>query len=173
MAVSIDLSGRAPAAGEKDVLFCRASLRDAGGTVVGDAWENVAFGATGGVALVGANPFSSDVGIASILLQAEPGAPAGAVYALAVVRGARGVRVLGASAALAGEPPAFELRYTADGSAPGAESRLYAAVPVEAGHVRAALLVRGRVVATLDEAAEKFRVRGSAAPDAREPFRRG
>jgi hypothetical protein len=173
MAISIDLSGRAPAAGEKDVLFCRASLRDAAGTVVGDAWENVGFGATGGVTLVGANPFSSDAGIASILLQTEPGGPAGAVYALAVVRGARGVRVLGASAALAGAPPPFELRYTTDVSAPAPASMPYAGPLAEAGHVRAALLVRGRVVATLDEAAEKFRVRGSAAPDAREPFRRG
>jgi hypothetical protein len=44
---------------------------------------------------------------------------------------------------------------------------------VTAGRVRAALLAGGRVVATLDEAAEKFRVRRSAPPDAREPFRRG
>jgi len=172
MTVEVDLSGRPPSAG-KDVLFFRALLRDAAGTVVADAWENVAFGATGGVALVGANPFSSDAGIASILLQMEPGAPAGAVYALSVVRGAGGVRVLGASAAPAGGAAPFELRYTTDGSAPGPESRRYAGPLASTGRARAALVVYGRVVATLDEGAEKFRVRGSAPPEAREPFRHG
>jgi beta-galactosidase len=173
MRLSIDLSGRAASSTEKDVLFCHASLRDAAGTVVADAWENVAFGATGGAALVGANPFSSDAGIASILLQTEPGAPAASVYALAVVRGAGGVRVLGASTGLAGPPPALELRYTTDGSAPGPGSRLYAAPVADGGRVRAALVAGGRVVAALDEGAEKFRVRGSGPPDAREPFRHG
>jgi beta-galactosidase len=172
MTVEIDLSGRPPSSA-KDVLFCRALLRDGAGTVVADAWENVAFGATGGVALVGANPFSSDAGIASILLQMEPGAFPGAVYALSVVRGTGGVRVLGASAAPAGGAAPFELRCTTDGSAPGPASRRYAGPLASTGRVRAALLVHGRVVATLDEGAEKFRVRGSAPPEAREPFRQG
>jgi len=173
MRLEVDLSGRAPSAAGKDVLFCRASLLDAAGTVVADAWENVAFGATGGVALVGANPFSSDAGVASILLQTEPGAAAGAAYALSIVRDGGTVRLLGASVALAGPPPGVELRYTTDGSAPGSASRLYVR-PLEGAHrVRAALVARGRVAAALDEAAEKFRVRGSAPPEAREPFRHG
>jgi len=172
MTVEVDLSGRPPSSA-KDVLFCRALLRDAAGTVVADAWENVAFGATGGLALVGANPFSSDAGIASILLQTEPGAPAGAVYALSIVRGAEGARILGAAAAPAGGAAPFELRYTTDGSAPGSASRRYDGAPASAGRLRAALLVRGRVVAALAEGAEKFRLRGSAPPDAREPFRHG
>jgi beta-galactosidase len=168
--LAVDLSGRAPSTA-KDVLFCRASLVDAAGTVVADAWENVAFGATGGVTLVGANPFSSDAGIASILLQKEPGAAAGVVYALAVVRGRGGKHVLGASAGLAGAPPPFERRYTIDGSEPGPRSALYAGPVPGVGRMRAALVARGRVVAALDDAAAKFRVRGSAPPEAREPFR--
>jgi hypothetical protein len=66
-----------------------------------------------------------------------------------------------------------ELRYTTDGSAPGPASRRYARPLAGTRRVRAALVAHGRVVAALDEAAEKTRVRGSAPPDAREPFRHG
>ncbi|HEX8904906.1 MAG TPA: hypothetical protein VF771_08715, partial [Longimicrobiaceae bacterium] len=78
-----------------------------------------------------------------------------------------------ASTPLTGGVSPFELRWTDNGSAPGAGSRLYTGpLPAASRGVRAALLVRGRVVATLDERAEKFRVRGSAPPgQAREPFR--
>jgi len=169
----LDESRRPPDPRGKDLLFLRAWLQDAEGRRVADAWENVAFGAAGTVSLIGANPFSTDAGIASILVQTGPGAPAGELYALCILRGEDGVRILGASRDLAGDSPPFELRYTADGSAPGPGSTRYAE-PVEGpGRVRAALVARGRVVAALDEGAEKFRVRGSAPPDAREPFRHG
>jgi beta-galactosidase len=171
--LEVDLSGRPPARAGKDVLFLRAALADAAGAVVADAWENVAFGATGEVALLGANPFSSDAGIASILLRTEPGGAAGAAYALAIVRGPGGARLLGASAAVAGGVSPFELRYTTDGSAPGPRSPRYAGPIAAARPVRAALLMGGRVVAALDERTQKFRLRGSAPPDAREPFRHG
>ncbi|HYJ78370.1 MAG TPA: glycoside hydrolase family 2 TIM barrel-domain containing protein [Longimicrobiaceae bacterium] len=171
--LSVDLSGRAPARGRKDVLLCHAALQDAASTVVAGAWENVAFGATGDVRLVGANPFSSDAGIASILAQTEPDAAAAALYALCIVRGEGGVGVLGASASLTGPAEPFVIRYTTDGSVPGAESSLYAHPLTHAAGLRAALLVAGRVVATLDERTEKLRMRGSAPPEAREPFRHG
>jgi beta-galactosidase len=169
MRLDLDLRGRAPAAAEQDLVFCHASLEDADGTIVASAWENVAFGATGGVTPIGSNPFATDAGISSILLWTEPGA-AGAVYALAMVRGDGGARVVAASLALAGAAPGYEIRYTVDGSAPTPASPRYAG-PVTAPRVRAALVARGRVVAALDEAAEKVRIQGSAPPEAREPFR--
>lgn len=171
LTVEVDRSGRAPSRAGKDVLFVRAALRDAAGTVVAAAWENVAFGATGGAALVGANPFATDAGIASILLQTEPATAASAVYALSLVRGSGGARVLGASTGPAGGVLPFALRYTTDGSVPGPRSPLYRGPIAAAGPVRAALLARGRVVATLDERAEKLRIPASAPPEAREPFR--
>lgn len=170
--LAIDLSGRPASRTGKDLLFCHASLTDAEGTTVAAAWENVAFGVTGGAALVGANPISSDAGISSILLQTGPGAPGAGVHALAIVRGPEGARVLGASAAPAGTAPPFELRVTTDGSAPGPRSPRYTA-PLAGGPVRAALVVAGRVVAALDERAPKSRVPASAPPDSREPFRHG
>ncbi|MFL5540160.1 MAG: glycoside hydrolase family 2 TIM barrel-domain containing protein [Longimicrobiaceae bacterium] len=171
LTLAVDLSGRAPSRAGKDVLFVRAALRDAAGTVVAAAWENVAFGATGGAALVGANPFATDAGIASILLQTGPAAAAPALYALSIVRGEGGARILGASTSLSAAVLPFELRYTADGSAPGPRSTLYRGPIAAAGPVRAALVARGRVAATLDERAEKLRIPASAPPEAREPFR--
>lgn len=169
--VAVDESGRPPAHRDEDVLFCRASLEDAQGTVVASAWENVAFGVTGGATLVGANPFSSDAGIASILARLEPGAEPSALYGLSVIRAGRQVRVVGASAALTAPPSRFELRWTTDGRAVGAGSPIHDGPSSAEGPVQAALVVAGRVVATLDERAPKFRVRGSAAPDSRAPFR--
>ncbi|MBA3894037.1 MAG: DUF4982 domain-containing protein [Gemmatimonadales bacterium] len=110
LALAFDLSGRPRDRGRKDQIFCYASLVDAPGTVVPDAWENVAFGVTGGGALVGAHPFSSEAGVAAILLETEPGAAAASVYALAMVPGGRSVKLSGASAALEGRPPRHEVR---------------------------------------------------------------
>ncbi|HEX6746933.1 MAG TPA: glycoside hydrolase family 2 TIM barrel-domain containing protein [Longimicrobium sp.] len=174
MSLEIDVAGAPHAREAKDVLFCHSALRDMAGTIVADAWENVAFGATGGMALVGANPFATDEGIASILAQTEPGAAPGAVFALSVVRRGGEVRVLGASAVTSGATPRFELRYTADGSAPTARSPLYRAPVAGAAKVRAALVSGGRVVVALDEGTEKIRIPVSAPPgSAREPFRPG
>lgn len=173
MDVAVDLAGRGVDREGKDVLFCRAGLRDAAGTLVASAWENVAFGATGGVGLVGANPFSTDAGIASILAQTEPGAPGGAVYALAIVRAEGGARILAGSVAVRAPAQPYEVRYTTDGSAPGAGSTAYAGPVAGAARLRAALVVAGRVVASLDERAEKFRIQPGAPPESREPFRHG
>ncbi len=150
LALALDLSGRPRDRERQDVLFCHAELRDAHGTVVPDAWENVAFGITGAATLVGANPASSEAGIASILVQTEAGDGPAAVHALAAVAGAGGTRLLSASVALEGTAPRHEVRHTTDG---------------------AALLVGGRVVASLADA-PKFRIPPSAPPDRRDPFRR-
>lgn len=172
--LSVAEAGRAPTAGAKDVLIAHAALRDGHDTVVPHAWENVAFGATGDALLVGANPFSTEAGIASILLQTEPRARAAAVYALSVLRDQPDtLRVLhDATTLFGGAAPEPVVRYTTDGSVPGAHSPRYTGPVAGAEPVHAALLVDGVVVASLDERTGKFRPRGSAAPERRQPYGR-
>jgi beta-galactosidase len=172
LTLAFDVSGRRWDRTRKDAIFCHASLRDAHGTVVPDAWENVAFGATGGARLVGTNPFSTEAGVASILVETEPGAAPAAVHALAVIRSGGFARILGASLALEGGTPRHELRYTAEGAEPGPTSTRYRDAVEATPGLRAGLLVRGRAVASLAIDAPKFRIPASAPPDRREPFHR-
>ena len=170
--LAVDRSGREPDRRQRDVLFCHASLVDRRGTVVSEAWENVAFGSTGDGGLVGRNPYSSEAGIASILLETRPGrAPAG-ICALAVVPNGDVVRVLGASLGVKGGAPRYELVFTSDGSEPGPASLRYRAPLPPTPGLRAGLLVRGRVVASLAADTPKVRIPVSAPPDSREPFHR-
>ena len=110
-------SGPGGTRGRKDLSFCRASLVDAHGTVVADAWENVAFGAAGGVRLVGANPFSTDAGIASILIERDGRDERATVFALAVVSG----KPMSASLGLGGTAVASQR--SADGKRSGDRGR--------------------------------------------------
>ena len=151
LTLDFDLSGRPWDRARKDHIFCYASLRDAHGTVVPDAWENVAFGVTGGAMLVGANPFTTDGGIASILVQTEAGAAAFAVHAVAAISTPGPARILHTSRALGGQDLRHELRRTA---------------------TRAELVVKGRPVASLDLDAPKFRIPANAPPAIREQFHR-
>jgi hypothetical protein len=165
------MSGRPQALESRDAVFCRAALQDRRGTVVANAWENVAFGVTGDASLTGANPFSSDAGIASILLQTEPGSAMHSIYGLSIIRSEGDVRIVGSSLAMRGPAPVYEIRYTIDGSIPGAGSLLYSRPLSNVVRLRAALVARGQIVAALDEATPKFRIQGSIAPKSREPFR--
>ncbi|MEA2724846.1 MAG: beta-galactosidase [Gemmatimonadales bacterium] len=151
LTLAFDLSGRLWDRARKDHIFCYASLRDVHGTVVPDAWENIAFGVTGGATLIGANPFSTDAGIASILVQTEPGGAPVSVHALAALSAGRTARILDASLGLEGKAPRHGLRRTTAG---------------------AELLVQGQPVASLALDAPKFRIRANAPPDTREQFRR-
>jgi beta-galactosidase len=172
LTLAFDWSGRPQDRAHKDHVFCYASLVDARGTVVPDAWENVAFGVTGGPRLIGTNPFATEAGIASILIETGPGAAPGAVHALSMVPTGGSARILGASLALEGDAPEHEIRYTTDGAEPGPGSARYPG-PVEAtSALRAALLVRGRTVASVSIDAPKFRIPVGAPPERREPFRR-
>lgn len=149
--------------------FIRGDASDAHDVLVGNAWENVAFGVSSG-SLVGANPFSTDAGIASILLQTERDS-ASHVYALSVVRSENVARILGASLALIGSASTYQIRYTTDGTVPGLGSQRYVR-PIETPRsIRAALVSGGKLVVTLDEATPRFRVQGSAPPESRDPFR--
>jgi beta-galactosidase len=143
--VQLDEAGRRFGADGKDVAFVRAALVDARGTVVPDAWENVHFGATGDLELVGTNPFSSEAGIASILVQTGGAARRGAVYALALVREDAGPRVLTGAASAGGTVEPWDTRLGSDGA-------------------RAELLVGGRVLVATDPATPRFRIPGSTAP---------
>jgi beta-galactosidase len=164
MDLRLDEGGRPFAIDGKDVAFLRAELRDSLGTTVPGAWENVFFGATGGVTPVGANPFSSEAGIASILVQTEARRHRGVVYALCVVRDGEHVRVLKAATSVGGDVDHYEVRVTTDGSEPGAQAARYEGPFVAPGRVRAALFVAGRRVVKADTDTPKFRIAGSTAP---------
>jgi len=164
LVLRLDESGRPFGEDGKDVAFLWAELRDGDGTVVPDAWENVFFGATGDVQLVGANPFSSDAGIASVLVQTEAKRPTGTVYALSVVRDGEQVRVLTSVLGIRGDVPRGEVRVTSDGSEPGPDAAVYAGPLTASGRVRAALFVGGKLIVEADSDAPKFRIVGSTAP---------
>lgn len=172
LAMALDLAGRAIDRQQGDQLFCRAFLQDARGTTVPDAWENVAFGASGGARLIGANPFGSDAGIASILVQAEPETGPFSVHAIALAPADGGVLILDGGIASDGPPPAAEVRYTTDGTIPGVTAQRYHGGVIPAGGLRAALLLGERVIATIAEGAPKFRISASAPPERREAFHR-
>ena len=161
----LDESGRPFARDGKDVAFVRAELRDANGTTVPDAWENVFFGSTGDIELVGANPFSSEAGIASILVQTETRKPRGSVYALCLARDGGRVHILSTATSFGGEAEPLEVRATTDGSDPvrGAIHRVGPVIGAE--RVRAALFVNGRRVAEADTDTPKFRIPGSTATE--------
>ena len=161
----LDESGRSFAAHGRDVAFLHAELRDADGTLVPDAWENVFFGVTGDVELTGANPFSSEAGIASILAQTEERQPSGAAYALSLARNGDRVHILSASLPFGGEPEPFEVRATTDGSDPASGAVHRAGPAIGADRVRAALFVDGKQILEADTETPKFRIPGSTAPE--------
>ncbi|MCK5482860.1 MAG: hypothetical protein KAJ13_04130, partial [Gemmatimonadetes bacterium] len=135
------------------------------GTTVPDAWENVFFGSTGDIELVGANPFSSEAGIASILVQTETRKPRGSVYALCLARDGGRVHILSTATSFGGEAEPLEVRATTDGSDPVRGAIQHVGPVIGAGRVRAALFVNGRRVAEADTDTPKFRIPGSTATE--------
>jgi beta-galactosidase len=161
----LDETGRPFAMGGVDLAFVHAELRDAHGTPVPGAWENVFFGSTGDVTLVGANPFSSEAGVAGILLQTSTRRPRAAVYALCPVHEGNRVRVIAGVLSPDGDVSPWVVRVTTDGTTPGPGSAPYEDPVPAAGRVRAALIVNGRTVVEADTAAPRFRIAGSTAPE--------
>ena len=164
----VDDQGRPFGGRGKDVAFVHASLVDAAGTLAVEAWENVAFGTTGAVAIVGANPYSSEAGIASAVLSTETLRPRAAVYALALLPQDGRVRIVGTSLDVGGRAAPFTLRYSTNGTVPTATSPAYTAPLSAAVQLKAALCVADRVIVRLDAATPKFRVAGSTAPTSRQ-----
>jgi beta-galactosidase len=164
LTLRLDEAGQRFALRGKDAVFAHASLVDADGTLVINAWKTVGFGVTGAAQLIGANPYSSEAGIASIVLQAERARAMAAVYAVTCVVEGDVTHVLAASCPAGAAPRAYALHVTTDGSAPTAVSPRYSK-PISATHgVRAALVVDGRVIASASTDAPRFRVAGSTAP---------
>lgn len=167
----LDEGGRSFGEDGKDVAFLYAELRDGRGTIVPDAWENVSFGATGDLELIGANPFSSEAGVASILVGTESARPSGTVHALCLVAEEERIRLLHASLPIGGAvrtatgAPDVEIRVTTDGSDPATGQLLRGGSIAATGRARAALLADGRVIAEADTDAPKFRIPGSTAPE--------
>ena len=164
LTLGLDESGRSFAADGGDVAFLHAELRDADGTLVPDAWENVSFGATRDIELTGANPYSSEAGIASILAHTEERQPKGTVYALSLARDGERVHILSASLAIGGQAETFEVRATTDGSDPETGAVHRAGPAIGAERVRAALFVDGRRIVEADTESPRFRIAGSTAP---------
>jgi len=165
LTLRLDESGRPFAAGGADVAFLYAELRDGDERTVPDAWENVSFGSTGDLQLVGENPFSSDAGIASILVRADSARPNGLVCALAMAREGDRTHVMRDVLAFGEASADYEVRVTTDGSDP-AGGAIHRGVPVfGAGPVRAALLAGGRVIVEARSDSRKFRIPGSTAPE--------
>lgn len=168
--LSIDEAGRPFGANGRDAAFVHAALLDPNGSLAVEAWENVAFGATGDLGLIGLNPYSSEAGISSALLTTESRRPRGVVYALAILPGLRGADgasgtgIVANALGLRARADGFTLHYTTDGSAPTARSRRYTAPLRDAEGLRAALCLGDRVVASLAADAPKSRVAGSTAP---------
>jgi beta-galactosidase len=171
LALELDLVGRPVDRARDDVLFCHATLRDAHGTLVPDAWENVAFGVTGDATLVGRNPYSSEAGIASILVRIRAGLAAAAVHAVTMVPGGK-VRVLGASMALRGRAPRHRLVHATGDTAPTPGSPRYREPLAPDPRMRAGLIAQGGLVASLAAGEPKFRIPANAPPEKREPFHR-
>jgi beta-galactosidase len=161
----LDEGGHPFAVDGKDVAFLWAELRDANGTPVPDAWENVFFGATGDVTLVSTNPFSSDAGVASALVQTDIRRPRAAVYALGIVPEGNRVRVVSAAVSVGGDVEPWEIRVTTDGSEPTRSATLYHGPLPTAGRVRAALFAAGRRLVQADTDVPKLRIAGSTAPE--------
>jgi hypothetical protein len=95
-----------------------------------------------------------------------------AVHALALVPVGGEMRILGTSLALRGGSPPHELRFTTDGTEPGAASPRYRRPVPASPALRAAMVVQGRVAVTLAASAPKYRIPANAPPDTREQFHR-
>lgn len=160
----LDRSGRPFALDGKDVAFVHADLRDARGTTVPDTWENVSFGAVGHVTLVGANPFTSEAGVASILLQTDARRPRGAVYAMALIHEGERIRVVSDALDVGGGVEPWQVRVTTDGRAPEADAARYEGPLPAGGRVRAAVFVGGRRLVEADTVTPRLRIAGSTAP---------
>lgn len=151
LSLDFDVSGRSFAAGDKDMTFCHASLKDKAGTVVPAGRLPVFFGTTGPAQLVGDNPIMSEAGTATILVASDTAKPQCAVYAICLANNKDRTRILSAAAAPDGtRVPDYKIHYTTDGTEPSATSPVYSGPVRNASQLRAVIVVNDKVVARAD-----------------------
>lgn len=151
LALDFDLSGRPFAAGDKDMTFCHASLRDGAGTLIPTGRLPVFFGATGPAQLVGDNPILSEAGTATILMGSDTPRPRCAVYAICLTNDKNHTRILSAAASPDGNRvPDYQIHYTTDGTEPSVSSPVYSGPLEKAPQLRAVIVVNDQVVARAD-----------------------
>ncbi len=149
--MDFDLGGRTFAAGDKDVIFCHASLKDKSGTLVPTAQVPVFFGTTVPAQLIGNNPIMSEAGSATILAASDISKPGCAVYAICLVNEKDHTRILSAAASPDGtRAPDYTIHYTSDGTEPSAASPVYSEPIPNLPQLRAAILVNQQIVAVAD-----------------------
>jgi hypothetical protein len=132
-------------------MFCYTELRDTAGTIVPNGKVPIFFGTTGQCRLIGHNPILSEAGTATILLDSSVPNPTSAVYAVALIKEGDQTRIMSTAAAPDGSRVAdFKICYTTDGTEPSASAAVYFQPVRTSGRLRAAILVGGQVVASVD-----------------------
>lgn len=165
IALSFDLAGKPFAATGKDGVFCRAELRDERGTLIPTNGMMVNFGENGPTRLVGQSAITTEAGIATVLLESDTARPVSAVFALGLVEVGGATHILTAAASPGGAPaPAFNVRYTTDGTEPTAKSPLYKKPLQNSAQLRAAIVVGGTVVARATVAGPATKITASTTP---------
>ena len=149
--LTFDVSGRPFAAGQKDMTFCYATLKDKAGTMIPTARVPVFFGATGQARLVGDNPIMSEAATATVLVAGDREKTPCTVYALCLANENDHTRILSAAASPDGtRVPDYKIHYTTDGTEPTAASPVYSEPVPNVPQLRAAILVDRQIVALAD-----------------------
>jgi beta-galactosidase len=154
LSLRFDLSDRPFAAEGKDAVFCHADLLDAAGTIVPSGEYPVFFGTDGQASLVGQNPIAIEAGTATALLEGETAKPGCTVFALSLIPDGDQARIVSAAASPDGRKAAdYTVHYSTDGTEPTAASAKYREPVGNAAKLRAAIVVKGKVVAESKPAA--------------------
>ncbi len=160
LALRFDLNGRAFAAHGKDAVFCHAELVDASNMIVPTSKSPVFFGTDGSARLVGQNPIAAEAGIATVLLENDkPNSPV-TVYAISLISDGEQTRIVSTAASPNGNKiTGYTICYTTDGTEPSAKSPEYQKPIRNHPQLRAAIVVKGRIVAATKTSAATASVR--------------
>jgi beta-galactosidase len=154
LSLRFDLSGRPFAAEGKDVIFCHADLLDAAGTIIPTGEYPACFGTVGEPKLVGQSPIAIEAGTATALLESETAKPDCTVFALSLIPDGDQTRIVSAAAAPnSTKATDYTVHYTTDGTEPTAASAKYRKPIASSAKLRAAIVVKGKVVVQTNPAA--------------------
>ncbi len=162
LSLELALEGQPLCQQGKDSVFAHASLLDEAGTLVSDAWENVWYAVTGDLQLVGMNPFATEAGISSILVQSEVKNAQGALYGLALIPQDDQWRVVWSGQGINGAPVSgATLHYTTDGTDPTSTSPVITGSLAANDELKVALVTGQQVLLVADARTEKYCSPGS------------